>query len=295
MYWVWIVAGLLACWLCLMGQCRADDRPLRTAAIATAFAAVLGLIAAKAGYVLLFVRSTLAIDGLWALVETRPNTFSLFGAVAGMMLGALLSAKVLGVRASVMMDRFTPCAALALGFLRAGEGMLGTIGAGGFVSPESWAAHFPILLMSNAYGEQLFAVYRLEAIIAFACAAVLLFKKNGRPGCKTELGLCLLALSQIFCESLRARCMKWGFVRVEQLLCAVTALGFVVYACRNMRNVRLRWLPVVLCVLGIGVAALMEYALDKTDIPEWGCYLLSLAALLVMAGAEIRAVCSRRE
>lgn len=295
MYIFWIVAGLLACWLCLLWQSRKETLAARTATLTTALAAVLGLVMAKLVYVAMFLRSTLAIDGLWALVETRANTFSLFGAVAGMMLGAFFSAKLLRVKPAMLLDRFIPCAALMLAFLRAGEGALGTIGVGGFVPAESWFARFPFAV-TNTYGEHLYAVFRLEALIALVCAAALLVRgKEWKPGMKTELGLCFLALGQIICESLRARCMKWGFVRVEQLLCGILVLALIAYACRRMRSVRLRYLPVGLGVGCIGVVALMEYALDKLDIPVWGCYLLMSVALLVMAGLESDAVRKREK
>ena len=110
----------------------------------------------------------------------------------------------------------------------------------------------------------------------------------------TELGWTLLALPQIYCESLRARCMKWGFVRVEQLLCGLLVLALIAYACYKLGSKKKRrYWPVLWGALCIGGMALVEFALDKSTLPNLLCYGVMWACLAGLAIFEITAVRKR--
>ena len=288
-YACWIFLAVLAGFLCMWSQCR----HLRTAAVATLTAFAAGLCFAKLVYVVLNLQSTLLMDGLMAFADWRASQISMFGGMAGAVLGAWLGAKLLARKPGQLLDCFVPCAAIALAFLRAGEKALGTIGVGDYLPADSWMARFPFAV-TNAYGEYLYAVFYLEALLAFVCgAALLMHGKKWPEGVRTRVCLFGLALAQILCESLRARCMKWGFVRVEQLLCAVLVFVLIFLECRKAPPSRFRWVPAAVCGACIAVVALMEYALDKLDIPVWGCYLIMMAALAGIAVAFAHVLCRR--
>lgn len=285
MYGLWIAAGLAVCTLTLVLQQK--DRQWKPALVTMLLSALMGLAGAKIAYILLQLESTIAIDGLATFVYMAADEFSMFGGVAGAVGGIWLSAKLLKKNREDWMRLSIPAVALGVGILRLAEKGLGTIGVGGFVPAESFFARFPFAV-TNAYGEHLYAVFYLEALFAIVLAVLLL---NWRKGIcfrlRTEICLFFLALPQLYCESLRARCMKWGFVRVEQLLCGITLLAMLAYACSRMqRTVRMRYWPMIPAAALIACIGLIEYALDKTDIPVPVCYVLMLAALACFGALE---------
>lgn len=83
--------------------------------------------------------------------------------------------------------------------------------------------------------------------------------------------------------------MKWGFVRVQQLLCALTLLVILIVECRrasgSLSFVK-RWWPVgalLLCAAGlVGV----EFALDKSGLPAFVGYGAMVVLLALIAAAE---------
>ena len=144
--------------------------------------------------------------------------------------------------------------------------------------------------VANSYGEHLYAVFYLEALFALVLAVILLLCRKGRCfSLRTELCAFFLALPQVLCESLRARCIRWGFVRVEQLLCGLMMLGLLVYACSRMKGVLSpvrRFCPAIVGVVMLIAVGLLEYALDKTGIPVPACYALMAASLAVFGLME---------
>ena len=293
MYGFWIAAGLIVFFCTFTWRTTHIVKQANTSLMVMAIASVLAIVAAKLFYVILLADSTLAVDGIEALFFTDADSFSDFGGAAGALLGAWISAKIVKIQPAVMLDFFVPCGALCLAFFRAGEIELGTIGVGTYVDPQSVMARFPFSV-TNAYGEHYYAVFLLEALLALLCGIVLLFVKRWPQGIKAETGLFFLALGQVFCESLRARCMKWGFVRIEQLLCGLLLLALLWLACKKMTGIRpYRYVPLLmgfLCVAGIG---LLEFALDKSDIPVWLCYCLFLVDLVGLGLMEAYAVRNR--
>lgn len=286
MYAFWIAAGLFACFFTLLWQLRDGKRPVFSSFLTVALASALGVVMAKLFYVLLLADATLAAYGTEAFFHLDADTFSVFGAGVGALLGVWLGARIVKMRPARLLDSFLPCGAFLLACIRAGEKELGTIGVGGYVAPQSFMARFPFSV-TNVYGEHLYAVFYLEAFFALLCGVLLLRYARGWPaGVRTECGLFFLALTQVFCESLRARCMKWGFVRIEQLLCGILLLALLWYACQKGGAGPRRYAPALLgllCIAGVGV---VEFALDKSGIPIWLCYFLMGMDLMLLAFAE---------
>ena len=99
-----------------------------------------------------------------------------------------------------------------------------------------------------------------------------------------------LAVTQIFCESLRAETLRWGFVRVQQIQCAVFALLLMMeYGLKKKKNARELTFRLGVMAVCIGVTALMEYALDKWPWPNALCYAVMAAALLCL-GIDVQGV-----
>ena len=99
-----------------------------------------------------------------------------------------------------------------------------------------------------------------------------------------------LAVTQIFCESLRAETLRWGFVRVQQIQCAVFALLLMMeYGLKKKKNARELTFRLAVMAVCIGVTALMEYALDKWPWPNALCYAVMAAALLCL-GIDVQGV-----
>ena len=292
MYALWMAAGVAAFAFTFYRQQKQAIPSVVTALIA--FAA--GFVSAKIGYVLMQLQSTLFYDGFVSFFDSKASTFSYFFGAAGAFGGIWLSARLFGQPVRRFMNQAAPGIALLVAFLRAGEKALGTIGVGGFVPEGSMFARFPFAV-ANSYGEHLYAVFYLEALFALLLAAGLLLCRKGRwYDCRAELCAFFLALPQVLCESLRARCLRWGFVRVEQLLCGLLMLGLLVCACLRMKEAmppaRRFWRAgaAVLVMVSIG---LLEYALDKTGIPVPVCYLLMMAALAVFGAMELSAIRKR--
>ena len=286
MYALWIAVGLSSCFFTLLWQLKGGKKPVFSSLLTVALASGLGVVMAKLFYVLLLADATLAAYGIEAFFHWDADTFSVFGAGAGALLGVWLSARIVKMRPAHLLDCFLPCGAFFLACIRAGEKELGTIGVGGYVAPQSLMARFPFSI-TNMYGEHLYAVFYLEAFFALLCGVLLLRHAKAWPaGVRTESGLFFLALTQVFCESLRARCMKWGFVRIEQLLCGVLLLALLWYACQKGGARPRRYAPALLGLLCIAGVVVLEFALDKSGIPIWLCYFLMGMDLLLLAVVE---------
>lgn len=293
MYGIWIMAGLLAFAALLVWQTEDHRRHALPAALTAIIAMVAGVVGAKIGYVLMQLDGTLFSDGPAAFVQFDKGSFSYFFGAAGVFGGVWLSARLFKLPVKRWMNLSAPCTAVLIGLLRAGEKHLGTVGVGRFVQEGSWFARFPFAV-TNSYGEYLYAVFYLEALFALALAVILLLCRSGKWFDHRML-LCafFLAVPQMLSESLRARCMRWGFVRVEQLLCGLLMLGLLVYSCMRMSGqltaVRRFWRAGA-AVLALVCVGLLEYALDKTGIPVPVCYALMIAVLVLCGVMEIQAL-----
>lgn len=253
----------------------------------------LGLVCAKAGYCLLLPGVTLGRYGVSALFHTDFTEFSFVAGVAGICLGAALGARLCRLPVIPAMNAFAPALALWAAAARFGEYFLEWVGYGKYVD-QPWQQFFP-LSVESPYGGWYTAVFMLEGLCALVLAAVLWL--TGRRGGKCLFARCVfyLALPQIFWESLRALSMKWGFVRVEQVLCGIIVTAVVAWHClKGVRSGLRRFLPVGGMLLCIAVMVGVEFALDKTNISYLICYGVMILALLAMAALEMYSARQRK-
>jgi len=215
-------------------------------------------------------------------IDQRGLSFG--GALIGLLLSSLVSAKWSKKPIYQMLDMMAPAALLTLGLARLSEYFV-DFGQGSYV--EDPALQFFPLSVQNNWGEWYFAIFMLEALIALATLLYILKKHQTGPGTLWQTSLILILCSQILCESLRADTLRWGFVKVHQLFCALGLAALLAYylhlAKRAGRRItRLLYLP-ALFVLGAALIIGIEFALDKWDeMPHLLLYAIMILALIMM-------------
>ena len=111
----------------VLNALRQDRRGAAAAALSLPLCAALGILFAKASYVLLM--------GEWdALRSPEPSEFCFTGGAAGVWLGVLLAAKITGYRpAGKFLDRFVLPGTLLIAGLRMAEIEMGSLGTGRYI------------------------------------------------------------------------------------------------------------------------------------------------------------------
>ena len=230
----------------------------------------------------------MGFEGYQAL-SLYPYEYAMCGTLLGVLLAALLCALLTGQKALQVLDVLAPAGLIALAVARCGE-HFSDFGWGQVFDSVRWQ-FFPAAV-ADMYGQWHIAVYMLEGALALLVCACCVRVKRAMPGERFLTALLWWSVTQIFCESLRAETIRWGFVRVQQLQCAIFILcvliAFAVKASR--RGDKKRIVPAAAAfVLGIGTVVLMEYAIDKWELSIAVCYGIMAAALLAM-GAMVQRV-----
>ena len=251
------------------------------------FGTVIGAVLAKLVYYLAMINFVMMYGWLESLVDVTMGTFSYYGGVAGFCLGVVLSARLTHQRPMALLDSFAPAGLLLAALARFGEFMLEGVGTRDMLYWEHPEHCFFPLAVSNEYGEWLYAVFMLEGLLTLGVLVLCLtcFKKQ-----RFLRSLFYLCLMQILCESLRTDSFTWLFVKVEQLICMLGAVGVLLVYCVKSPGVRHRWMPIVYCVPVAAVFVVLEFALNgKIPLSKPLCYGVMVAGLAVMSLNEIRA------
>lgn len=259
---------------------RADRRGAAAAAVSLPLCAVLGLLFAKVSYVLL--------TGGWnTLFTPEPSEFCFTGGAAGVCLGVLLAAKITEYRpAGKLLDRFVLPGTLLIAGLRMAEIELGSLGAGRYIDVPADSV-FLVLAIFNRYGEPYVAVFVWEALAALFVGLLSLHGEEARPGQCFETAVFRLCACQILLENMRNRALAWGFVRVEQLLCAVFLLALLLRACargEKKQGVR-RFLPALYLLVCMAAIVGIEFLRQRSPsrfMGEHGGFLMMGAVLCVV-------------
>ena len=134
-----------------------------------------------------------------------------------------------------------------------------------------------------------------KTILALILCLLVQRVRCGMPRDRFVLALLWWSGAQILCESLRAETIRWGFVRVQQVQCAVFGLAILlIYAVRQKKQWKETALRTAIYVAGVGVLVLVEYALDKLPWPNWLCYTLMASALAVM-GLDVQGTMKEKQ
>ena len=266
---------------------RSDSRGALAAAVSFPLCAVLGFVSAKLFYVILSELEVFLTWGEWewdALFDLDPATFCFTGGAVGVWLGILLAARITGYKpAAVLTDRFVLPVILLLAGFRIAEFDLGTLGTGRFIENPS----FIIPVVYNQYGEGHVAVFVWEAVAAVIVGLLSLRIRDEQPGLRFEITVFRLCVCQILLENMRRRAMSWGFVKVEQLLCAVILMILMLLACSRKEKPQgaVRFLPALYLFLCIAAIVGIEFLRQRSPsqfMGDYGGYLMMGAVLCVI-------------
>ena len=252
-----------------------DNRGVAAAAVSFPLCTVLGFVFAKLFYVLLIETSYIVELGEWdALFSLRPTTFCFTGGAVGVWLGVLLAARLTGYKpVGTLLDRFALPGSLLIAGLRMAEIELGSLGTGRYIETPAESAYL-ILAVYNKYGEPHVAVFVWEALAAAVIGFLSLCGTDDRPGLRFETAVFRLCTCQILLENMRNQALNWGFVRVEQLLCAVIMMLLVVAGCcrSTKKQGAVRFLPAVYLFLCIAAIVGIEFLRQRSPSRFMGLY-----------------------
>jgi prolipoprotein diacylglyceryltransferase len=214
--------------------------------------------------------------------------FTLFGVLPGCLLAAFCCARRMRVRTADILDAAAPGAALALGIARFAEVFtLQGVGRPVELPALQW---FPVAVQ-NSYGEWVTPVFFWEGVAALGIAwlaARALRSPRRAPldaACVFLLGL---GITQVLLESLRTDdILRLGLVKVSQLAAMACVLAVAVRwaipAVRVGKSIRAVCAYGAGLLAGVGLCTYIEYALDKTAIPNTVLYLAMGLTLAIMA------------
>lgn len=274
---------------------KAGLKPMAAAA-ALPVSALLCFLLAKVLYVLLQTNYIWRRWGFASFLRMQLTEFSFFGGMAGVLLGVMIAGALLKLKLRRNLDAFAPAMALIAALWKFSEYFLGDFGSGSYVENE--AHYFFPLAVKNQYEEWYYAVFMLAGLCALIVFVVSLLrtKRHGDvPGMLFGRTAFYLALPLVLCESLRAECMRWGFVKCEQVLCGVTIGAAILALCVGTRVPHSRrYLPIAGVLVIVAGLVGVEFMLDKLSYPEYVGYSIMLILLILLALLEVATVRRRR-
>jgi prolipoprotein diacylglyceryltransferase len=293
-YLIFMGCGAAACvlWFFIArGRKAGFGKSAGLSALVLVLGAVLGLVCARLGWILLRINVFQAKDFL----TLRHDELSYYGGMAGVILAVWLSAKLMRQPAREVLNDFAPMGALMAAVARFAEYFLGMLGLG-YV--EEWAEAEGTLFLPAAvrisYDEEFFEFYLAVFVFSglFSLVAMLESIAHGKEKYRFVRTLFYLCLPQILLECMRTQKISWLFVPAEQLVCYLLCEGVLVWAAVRGRKAGFRaWVPALVGLLACGVIIAGEFALDgkimlgdEEYIPQWvtyGVMALSLAAMAV--------------
>lgn len=267
-------------------------------------AIVLGLLGARVGFCLA-AWDYVAQDGLGFIFEFTRGGFMLYGALAGCVLALVIACRLCKACPACAADALAAPAMVMIALCRLAEGLVeqgyGWGIADWFAEDTSmslftWADpsilyRFPFGV-ADYYDGYKWAVFVFEALVAIGIAIALTRLTVKRSGGRAVMMVLLYAATQILCESLRQdSVLRWGFVRVNQIVGAVLIAGMLVlcFCLTEKRDWRKLVGSFALMLLGMGIVMAMEFALEKKIsaiefIPMDMCYLLMALGCALMIG-----------
>lgn len=321
-----ICAALGAAAMLLWGYFRTRDGKIRRALEYFAlFAIPLGVILSHLAYCL--CNLDWISDYFWETVMNFPGGgYILFGTLAGMTAALFAASRLTGTSFSSLADLLAAPFLLFTAVLTAGDGLAG---AGYGWKVEDWFqadngmslfsledpsffSRFPFAITDSFYGYANWAVF-LPVALFLAVSAFVLSRRgtDGKesPGGAAIQAAALYAAVRILYESLRQDdTLKWGFVRVNQILGAVLILLLLLICFFRMKRDTEKGdagknllCSLGIFILGVLLTGAMEFALEKKiGFLEWMpmdvCYVFSAAgcALLFLSCGRLRkrAFCS---
>lgn len=297
-----IALAALAALILMAYMGKKQGLPAGTVSWFAVLAIPFALLLARAGYCLTNLKWVLERSPGFFFQFTKGG-FLLYGGVAGGILAALLTARLVKQPVARLLDVIAAPAALVIAVGRLAEYL---VGAGYGYCIEEWFDPWmemsmipwedPSVLYRFPFGVQdfyeswNFAIFLPEALTALVVLAVLLTMKKRREGGAVLLMLLVYACAQIVWESMRQdQVIRWGFVRANQLLSVVTIVAVLLccwlHLSKDMRRKMPLWLALILVAACAGIVIVMEFALEqKISFLAWMrmdlCYLVMALACL---------------
>ncbi|MBR4502208.1 MAG: prolipoprotein diacylglyceryl transferase [Clostridia bacterium] len=208
--------------------------------------------------------------------------FSMFGALLGGVLAALLCAGILKEDRRALLDAAACALLLFIAAERLGEGRLEDFGVSRPLNERtSWWG----LFITHGEYDDCISTYMLESLTALAIFVLLEWRRPRlKRGDVFLTGALVFGLSQVLMESLRFdQHMRFSFVSVQQLF----AMGCAVYAlCVWAVRLRKRGVPSRLPLAAaaavpavIGLIILLEFMIDRSGISRLLLYMAYIALL----------------
>ena len=207
------------------------------------------------------------LGGSWLFPqEFMKGGYTMYGAILGGLLGAVIWARLRRVSVAQTMDVLIPGLLLLLCIGRYGE-MMTAQGMANTRAAE--ALQMMPFAFEGEWGDPELAVFVYEALAALAAlitAAVILWR-GASAGRAAECGLAIVSAYQIMLDSMRGdELIRFGFVCLNMIAAAVV-LAFILLT-RILRRVReggwRAWetVRVILFALGCALVIVVEFALD---------------------------------
>ena len=203
--------------------------------------------------------------------------YTIYGALLGGALGALIAGKLSGVKWMDALDALAPGACVAIFFARVGEYFTGE-GIGRLTEVE-WTHFFPLSLCTYhdefdpSFDEWRYAIWFWEALVALILLFILLKReRKSLPGHQTAVFLTVLGTTQILLEQMRRDfyLRLIVFVRINQLAAIATLIAvLIVLLVRNKPGAG----KIICCLVTLVLASLADMAsecvFDKYEYVSW--------------------------
>lgn len=267
-------------------------------------AIVLGLLGARIGFCLAAL-DWVSQDGPGFFFQFTRGGFMLYGALAGCVLALVLACRICKAPLAPAADALAVPAMVMIALCRLAEGLveqgygwciedwfMEDSGMSLFVWEDpSLLYRFPFGI-ADFYGSYNWAVFVFEALVAVGIGIALSRLTVRRAGGRGVMMVLLYAATQLLCESLRQdSVLRWGFVRVNQVIGAVLIAGVLIlcYCLTKEKSPRKLAGSFGLMLLGMGIVIAMEFALEKKIsaiefVPMDVCYLFMAMACALMIG-----------
>ena len=268
-----VIAGVLLTWR------KKEIRPLLPAVIFGA------LVIGHLMWVLFCPYDYEAAEGkLYMILRPWQGGYTLYGALLGGALGALIAGKTARVKWLDALDALAPGACAVIVFARIGEVFTGE-GLGREALVE-WTHFFPLSVCTyqdDFFEEWRYAIWFWEALAALIILIILLKRqKKALPGHQASLFVTLLGTTQIFLEQMRRDhyLRLIVFVRVTQLAALITliALLIILFVRRKQTAVKIAWSAVAFIFAGLAVMS-VEFVFDKPEYLPWLNAAMALTAV----------------
>ena len=247
----------------------------RTWLLTVVLGLVLGILGARLYQGLLHDGWKFAANGLF---RAEPYAYAISGAILGAVLAGAVSARLTGAQVRSTWEAMVFPWLVMILCARLAE-VTSDFGWGTIVN-EPWLQRPPIAVLDPLWHEWHFAVFNLEALCALILAVVLIIKRKALTGKLFPTALTWWSMTQIFCESLRVETLKKGFVRIQQVQCALFAAAVLFYFTRKAPTKK-RVIAWCMFFAEVGLMVLFEFALDKFPWPAY----LDYAGMILVLGA----------